>query len=115
MLLLLKKAVFNNIYIITLKLVQIISINSILNFKEAIMRSMLKDIAVLLFAAGDEIEYKAKKFKEEREKRYRDFEQRMENKKNEFMSHAGYASKDDFETIMKKIDELNLKIDALKK
>lgn len=79
------------------------------------MKSILKDIAVLLFAAGDEIESKAREFKENREKRYKEFEEKLKEKKDDFMSRAGFASKEDISTLMNKIDELNAKLDSLKK
>ncbi len=79
------------------------------------MKSLLKDVAVLLFAAGDEIELKAKEFKEEREKRYKEFEEKLKEKKDDFMSRAGFASKEDISTLMNKIDELNAKLDSMKK
>lgn len=79
------------------------------------MKSILKDIAVLLFAAGDEIELKAKEFKKEREHRYKEFEHKLHKRKDEFMSNTGFASKEDISILVKKIDELNEKLDALKK
>jgi polyhydroxyalkanoate synthesis regulator phasin len=79
------------------------------------MKSILKDIAVLLFAAGDEIESKAKEFKEERETRFKEFEEKLKEKKDNFMSNTGFASKEDISTLMDKIDELNAKIDSIKK
>ncbi len=79
------------------------------------MKSILKDIAVLLFAAGDEIELKAKQFKKEREKRFKEFEEKLKGRKDDFMSRAGFASKEDISTLMQKIDELNSKLDSMKK
>lgn len=79
------------------------------------MKSILKDIAVLLFAAGDEIEAKAKEFKEDREKRFKEFENKLKKKKDDFMSNTGFASKEDISTLMNKIDKLNAKLDSLKK
>ena len=79
------------------------------------MKNLLKDIAVLLFAAGDEIENKAKEFKKDREKRFKEFEQKLKEKKDDFMSRTGFASKEDISNLIKKIDELNVKIDAMKK
>jgi polyhydroxyalkanoate synthesis regulator phasin len=79
------------------------------------VNNILKEIAVLLFAAGDEIETKAKEFKKDREKRFKEFEKKLKDKKDTFMSKAGFASKEDISGLMKKIDELNAKLDSLKK
>ena len=38
---------------------------------------MLKDLLILLFSAGEEIDRKAKEFREKREERFRDFSERL--------------------------------------
>ena len=44
------------------------------------MSNLFKDMAVLLFSAGDELEKKAGEFKNLREDRYKEFEEKVKNK-----------------------------------
>ena len=80
------------------------------------MYSFLKNLAVLLFLAGEEIEEKAKEFKKDREARYAEFEEKIKNKKEDvkdrfeeemskFLDKYGFAAKTEIETLNKKIDE----------
>ncbi len=95
------------------------------------MSNILKDIAILLFTAGDEIESKAQELKNEREKRYEQFEELLkegrENIKSGFSEEInrakdgiseltdklGFASKKEIKELKDVIDELNAKIDRL--
>jgi polyhydroxyalkanoate synthesis regulator phasin len=96
------------------------------------MDSFFKDLAVLLFSAGEEIEKKAKEFKETREERYKEFEKKINEKKEEFKvkhgedinkmkdkmsgvaSNLGLATKSEIDEIKKMVSEINKKLDAKK-
>jgi polyhydroxyalkanoate synthesis regulator phasin len=97
------------------------------------MSNIIKDFAVLLFSAGDEIEKKADEFKKERQERYGKFEEEMKKKKEEFKSKFdeeygkakenitefvdkyGLVTKKEIEELKKKIDELSSKLDSQNK
>ena len=95
------------------------------------MSNILKDIAVLLFSAGEEIERKAEEFKKEREERYNKFEETIKEKSEKvkssfeeeinrakyhfsgFTDKLGIASKSEIDELRKKLDELSQKIDNM--
>jgi len=95
------------------------------------MANMLKDLAVLLFAAGDEIERKSEEFRKKREARYAEFDEKFKHTREkaktrfeqdiekardgirELSGKLGVASKDEIEELKKKIDDLSSKIDTL--
>ena len=97
------------------------------------MGNILKDMAVLLFSAGEEIEKKADEFRKDREERYEKFEKSLKDKKeqfstafedeihkarekvSEFTEKLGFVSKREIDDLKKKIDELSQKIDTLAK
>ena len=53
------------------------------------MSNLFKDMAVLLFSAGDELEKKAGEFKNLREDRYKEFEEKVKNKQEEYCCPYG--------------------------
>lgn len=102
------------------------------------MSNLFKDMAVLLFSAGDELEKKAGEFKTLREDRYKEFEEKVKAKQNElkdkgteiknmfgdeikkaeenvleFTEKFGFATKKEVELLNKKIDDLSGKLDQL--
>ena len=97
------------------------------------MGNVLKDLAVLLFSAGDEIEKKAEEYRRRREERYSEFEKQISEKKddlksriddelararhglNELTGKLGVATKNDVDELRKKIEELSVKLDSLVK
>ncbi len=97
------------------------------------MSNILKDLAILFFSAGEEVEKKANEFKEKREERYKEFEEKMKDKKEEFKSKfgeeinkakenlseiigkVGLASKKEIDDLKDMINELNSKIDKMNK
>jgi hypothetical protein len=97
------------------------------------MSNILKDIAVLIFSAGEEIEKKADQFRKEREDRYGKFEQKLKSGKEKldtaveeeldkardrisaFTEKIGLASKKEIDDLARKIDELSKKIDGMGK
>ena len=101
--------------------------------KEVTMFNILKDLAVLLFSAGEELEKKAKEYREERENRHREFEEQMNERKEEFCQRGqdelraakekmgdfpgrlGLATKEEINEVKGLIKELSAKIDNLGK
>jgi polyhydroxyalkanoate synthesis regulator phasin len=97
------------------------------------MSNIIKDLAVLLFSAGDEIEKKAEEFKKDRQERYDKFEDEMKKKKeefkakfdqefgkakdniSEFVEKHGLVTKKEIDELKKKIDELSAKLDSQNK
>jgi len=97
------------------------------------MYNLLKDVAVLLFSIGDDVEKKAAEFKKCREERYKKFEGAMKEKGDEiksrlekeadkakqkisdFTSRIGLVSKKEIDELKEAIDKLNTKIDSLNK
>lgn len=90
------------------------------------MTNLLKDIAVLLFSAGDEIEQKAEEFKKQRKEKFDKVEgslkekfEKVENaikdKKDDFVTRFGIVSSKQIEDLQKQIDKLTAKIDKLSK
>ena len=102
------------------------------------MSNLFKDMAVLLFSAGDELEKKAGEFKNLREDRYKEFEEKVKNKQEEFKDKSteiknmfgdeikkveenileftekiGFASKKEVDSLNQKIDDLSKKLDQL--
>ena len=43
------------------------------------MSNLLKDVAILLFSAGEEIEAKSTELRQEREKRFNEFEEKLKS------------------------------------
>lgn len=90
------------------------------------MTNLLKDIAVLLFSAGDEIELKADEFKKQRKERFDKMEGSLKDKldkvetvikdkKDDFASRFGIVTSKQIDDLQKQIDKLNSKIDKLTK
>lgn len=77
------------------------------------MKNLLKDIAVLLFSAGDEIERKAEEFKKERKERYEKFENELKEAKDNIAAKFGVASTGQIDELKKQIEELSKKIDKI--
>ena len=95
------------------------------------MGNILKDIAVMIFSAGEEIEGKAEELKKERDSRYKKFEEHMKEGKEEFKTSFsddfkkakdalsditgkfGLASRKEVQELKEMIDQLNAKIDKL--
>jgi polyhydroxyalkanoate synthesis regulator phasin len=77
------------------------------------MKNLIKDIAILLFAAGDEIQCKAEEFKHKREKRYKEMEDKIKNTRDDILSRGGFASKDDIDSLKEQIRELSAKLDTM--
>lgn len=72
------------------------------------MNSFLKDLGILIFSAGEDIENKAKEFKSQRETRYKEFEEKIKEKKEEWQNKKEEWTtkhKDDFEKIKDKIGD----------
>ena len=68
------------------------------------MSNLFKDMAVLLFSAGDELEKKAGEFKSLREDRYKEFEEKVKNKQEEFKDKSTEI-KNMFGDEIKKVEE----------
>ena len=97
------------------------------------MSNIIKDLAVLLFSAGEELEKKAKEYREEREVRHQDFEQKIKEQKEEFCKkhqdelrgakeklgdlsgRLGLATKEEIDELKDLVQELSAKIDKLGK
>jgi len=97
------------------------------------MSNFLKDLSILVFSAGEEIEKKAAEFKARREERYKEFEERLKQKKEEWKEQSGerkeslkhklseipgklgLATKEEIEEIKTMLADLNRKIDEIKK
>ena len=93
------------------------------------MSNILKDIAVLLFSAGEEIEQKAEDFKQKRDERYKEFEEKFTQTKDDvkskldeevdkakenikdFAGKLGFVSKAEYDELKKKLDEMSEKMD----
>ena len=65
------------------------------------MSNILKDLAVLLFSAGEELEKKAEEYRQAREARQADFEQKLRQQKD----HLKEKYQGDMESIKEKISE----------
>ncbi len=73
------------------------------------MNSFLKDLGVLIFSAGEEVEKKAQEFRAQREERYKDFEEKIKEKKEEWNQKKEDWSekhKEDFDKIKDKVGEV---------
>jgi hypothetical protein len=97
------------------------------------MSNFLKDLSILVFAAGEEIEKKAKEFRSQREARYKEFDEKLQAKKAEWKEKSGekrdsiqqllagvpgklgLASKAEVDEIKSMLADLNRKLDELKK
>ncbi len=77
------------------------------------MNNILKDIAVLLFSVGDEIEQKADDFKGKRKERFDKMEYELKEKKDEYASKFGLASKNQIEELKNQLDKLSSKLDKI--
>ena len=95
------------------------------------MNSLIKDIAVLLFRLGDEIEGKTKEYKEKREERFRQFSEKIKDRQDQFsskheeaikkaqegfskvVSKAGLATKSELDDLKKVISEFDTKLDKI--
>lgn len=65
------------------------------------MSNILKDLAVLLFSAGEELEKKAEEYKKTRETRQEEFEQKLRQQKEDIKGKY----QDDMESIKEKLSE----------
>lgn len=65
------------------------------------MTNILKDLAVLLFSAGEELEKKADEYKKCREARQEEFEQKLQQQKEEFKEKY----QGDMDSIKEKLSE----------
>ncbi len=97
------------------------------------MSNILKDLAVLLFTAGEELEKKAEEYKKTREARQEEFEEKLRQKKedikdkyqddmdsikeklSETVGKFGLASKEEIDELKSLVKELSEKIDNLNK
>ena len=70
------------------------------------MSNILKDFAMLLFSAGEELEKKADEYKKQREARHEEFEQKMQQQKEDFKGKY----QDDMECMKEKISETAAKL-----
>ncbi|MCP4762720.1 MAG: hypothetical protein GY870_13155 [archaeon] len=77
------------------------------------MNNLLKDIAVLLFSVGDEIEQKADDFKDKRKERFDKMEYDLKEKKDEYVSKFGLATKKQIDELTKQLDNLSSKLDKI--
>ncbi len=93
------------------------------------MKGVLKDLGILFFSAGEEIEKKAQEYRAKREERYRAFAEKIasgdKEKKTGFAeqfawlkerfsalsSSFGFATKDELRELKEMIIELQKKID----
>lgn len=93
------------------------------------MSNIIKDLAAILFSAGEEIEKKAEEYKQTREARQETFEQKLRQQQKEFeekyqcntefmkekisetAGKIGLATKDDIEELKKMLKDLNDKIE----
>lgn len=93
------------------------------------MSNIIKDLAAILFSAGEELEKKAGEYKETREARQEKFEQKLREQQKEFeekyqcntdfmkekivetAGKFGLATKDDIEELKNMIRDLSDKID----
>ncbi|MDY6933267.1 MAG: hypothetical protein SVZ03_03480 [Spirochaetota bacterium] len=97
------------------------------------MNSIIKDLAVLLFAAGDEIERKAEEIKKRREERFSMFYEKIREKQEDFTSKhaeeiqkakdrlseiankAGLATKAEIDDMKNIVSDIDKKLDKLMK
>ncbi len=90
------------------------------------MTNLLKDIAVLLFSAGDEIEQKADEFKKLRKDRldkvegslkdkFDKVESAILDKKDDLVDRFGFVTSKQIEDLQKQVDKLSAKVDKLSK
>ncbi len=77
------------------------------------MISVIKNVGLLLFSAGDEIERKAEEFKKIRRERYKNMEDVLGNGKNDFLGKLGVASESQIDELKDQIEELSSKMDTL--
>ena len=70
------------------------------------MSNFVKDLAVLLYSAGEELEKKAQEYKETRETRQDEFEQKFDAQKEELKAKC----QDDFQSMKGKFSEVTGKL-----
>ena len=93
------------------------------------MSNIIKDLAAILFSAGEELEKKAEEYKRTRETRQEEFEEKLQQQKKEFeekypcdmesmkekisetAGKIGLATKDDIEELKEMLKDLNDKIE----
>lgn len=92
------------------------------------MSRLLKELGVLIFSAGEEIEKKAAEFKEKREVRFKEFEEKINATKedvkskygeqvgkikdriNEFIAGLGMATKEEIRELRELIKDIDEKL-----
>lgn len=95
--------------------------------------SLIKELGLLLFTAGQKIEEKAHEYRENREKRFEDFlntikeksteaeeesshqSERMKEHARTILSSFGFATKEEIDELKHAINELSAKLDSSKK
>ena len=95
------------------------------------MSNILKDLAILLFSAGEELEKKAGEYKKARETRQEEFEEKLRQQKedikekyqddmdsmkekfSETVGKFGFATKEEIDELKTLVKELSTKIDNL--
>lgn len=65
------------------------------------MSNILKDLAVLLFSAGEELDKKAEEFRQAREERQEEFEEKIRQQKEEYKEKY----QNDFDSMKEKLSE----------
>lgn len=94
------------------------------------LKNFLKDLGVLMFSAGEELEKKAEEYRKEREERFKNFEEKVHERKDRFKSRyeeemnkvkdhiapftdmLGYVSKSEVDRLKREIDELKEKLEG---
>lgn len=97
------------------------------------MSNFLKDLAILMFAASQEIEKKTAQFRKKREERFKKFAEKMEEPKEEFLkkheaeikkaqekieevaAKIGIATKSEIDDLKKMVHALDKKLDQILK
>lgn len=78
------------------------------------MMNLLKDIAVLIYSAGDELEHKIEDHKKERKERHEKYEKELVEARKHLGDKFGLASTSQVDDLKKQIDALSKKIDKIK-
>jgi polyhydroxyalkanoate synthesis regulator phasin len=95
------------------------------------MSNLLKELAMMLYSAGEEVEKKAAEYREKRDERAKKFEdtirenldkadsfldeegKKMKKRINELADKIGIASKNEIDELKKQINDLAAKIDGM--
>ncbi|TFG62826.1 MAG: hypothetical protein E4H36_07095 [Spirochaetales bacterium] len=97
------------------------------------MSSLLKELGVLIFSAGEEIEKKAAEFKAKREERFKEFDEKVNTAKediktkyggqfgkvkdrlNDFVSGLGMATKEEIKELRDLVKAIDAKLESMGK